>query len=119
MRVHATCGHCGREFLLFQLYNAEPATADRCPHCRRHLGVINARPLALSVDRAGAQLVRCLNELAARDPEFRIDPDTVLDPIRDVLAPLTAGTGAERVEPEPDNVHHLRWPWQRHRRQAA
>lgn len=27
MRVHATCNHCGHEFLLFQLYNAEPATA--------------------------------------------------------------------------------------------
>lgn len=120
MRVHATCDHCGREFLLFQLYNAEPATADRCPHCSRHLGVINARPLALGVDRAGAQLVRSLNELAARDPEFRIDPDTLLDPIRDALAPLTADKGkGETEQSQPDNVHHLRWPWQRHRQRAA
>lgn len=119
MRVHATCDHCGREFLLFQLYNAEPATADRCPHCSRHLGVIGARSLALGVDRAGAQLVRCLYELAAREPEFRLDPDSLLGPIRDALAPLTEAKGGGHDQTEADNVHHLRWPWQRHRRHAA
>lgn len=120
MRVHATCDHCGREFLLFQLYNAEPCTADRCPHCSRHLGVSNVRPLAVGVDRAGTELVRCLNELAARDPRFRVDPDTLLGPIRDALAPLSATHGSgEGDASEPDNVHHLRWPWQRPGQRAA
>ena len=120
MRIHATCDHCGREFLLFQLYNADPAAADRCPHCSRHLGVIGVRSLALGVDRAGAQLVRCLNELAARDPTFRIDPEKLLGPIRDALAPLGAGDHNSAAEQSaPDSVHHLRWPWQRRRHRAA
>jgi hypothetical protein len=120
MRVHATCDHCGRKFLFFQLYNADPGSADRCPHCSRHLNVLNVRPLARGVDRAAAQLIHCLNELAARDPKFRVDPDSLLGPIRDALAPLTAGE--DDAPPEtarPDNVHHLRWPWQHHRQPAA
>lgn len=122
MRVHATCNHCGRKFLLFQLYNAEPAAADRCPHCSRHLGVVNGRPLALAIDRAGAQLVRGLHELAAHNPEFRIDPDSLLGPIRDAVGPIAARDGVdgeEATESGPGSVHHLRWPWQRPRRQSA
>jgi len=120
MRVNATCHHCGREFLLFQLYSADPDGADRCPHCGRHLGVVGVRSLALGVDRAGAQLVRCLHELAARGPELRVDPDTLLGPIRDALAPLAAETGSDGAGASPpDDVHHLRWPWQRLRQRAA
>lgn len=108
MRVHATCDHCGREFLLFQLYNAEPATADRCPHCSRHLGVINERSLALGADRAGAQLMRCLNELAARDPKFQLDSETLLGTIRAVTSAaagvptLPTRSGEARKEDDHD-----------------
>ena len=118
MRVRATCDDCGRQFLFFQLYNAHPDGADRCPHCGRHLGVVNVRPLALQADRAAAQLTDCLNELAARNPAFRVEPDTILGPITDAvdaLSPTTDGAGA--AEEHHQNVRTLRWPW--HRRPAA
>jgi len=90
MRVRATCDHCGREVLLFELYHAAPALADRCPHCSRHLGVTNVRPLAYGVDRAGARLVEALHELADRNPRLHLDPDSVLGPIREALDRLAA-----------------------------
>ncbi len=92
MRVRATCDDCGREFLFFQLYNTHPDAADRCPHYGRHLGVVNVRPLALQVERAAARLTAGLNELAARNPAFRVEPDTVLGPVTDAVAALSAST---------------------------
>ena len=119
MRVRATCDACGRQFLFFQLYNADPDDADRCPHCGRHLGVVNVRSLARQADRAADRLTDCLNELAARGPAFRIDPDSILGPISDAVAALSAtadGVGAERSE-HHENARSLRWPW--HRRQQV
>ncbi len=119
MRARAVCDDCGRQFL--QLYNAHPDDADRCPHCGRHLGVVNVRPLALQADRAAARLTDCLNELAARSPAFRIDPDSILGPISDAVAALSAatdGVGAARSE-HHENVRSLRWPWHRRQRVAA
>lgn len=118
MRVHATCDHCGRKFLLFQLYNADPALADHCPHCSRHLGIVGVRSLALQTDRAVAELVRCLNELAARRPGFRVDAATVLEPVRAATTALAQRDEAKAAHHDTDRVRHLRWPWQRHRRAA-
>lgn len=119
MRVRATCEHCGREFLFFQLYNADPSSADRCPHCGRHLGVPNVRPLALRTDRAAAELVRCLDELAAGNPSFRVDPASLLDPIREAVVALAARGGNDEADRDRnDDVRHPRWPWQRHRQAA-
>ena len=87
MRVRATRQHCGREFLSFQLYGAEP--------------------------------VRCLGELTARIPAFRVDPDGPLGPIRDAVMALTAGDEAAAEHRHTGNVGPLRWPWQRHHQAAA
>jgi hypothetical protein len=92
MRVKAQCDHCGREFLFFQLYNASSFDADRCPHCGRHLGVVGVRRLALEVDRTAAALVRTLRELAVRDPSFRLDADSILEPIAAVVGELAVPT---------------------------
>ena len=88
MRARATCRHCGREFLLSQLYNAEPGAADRCPHCSLHLGVPGVRSLALRIDRAAADLVWCLSELAARSPQLTVDRDSILGPVGEALREL-------------------------------
>ena len=85
MRISATCERCGRELLLFQLYNASPLTADRCPHCSAHLGIVGVAPLAASTDRALDALVDCLRELAGRKRGFRIEPESVLAPITEAV----------------------------------
>ncbi len=85
MRVSAICERCGREFLLFQLYNASPLTADRCPHCSAHLGIVGVAPLAASADRALEALVDCLREFAGRKRGFRIEPESVLAPITEAV----------------------------------
>ncbi len=103
---------------MFQLYNADPAVADRCPHCSRHLGIVGVRSLALQADRAVAELVRCLNELAARRPAFRIDPATVLEPVRAATAAVTQRHEAQGEHQDTDTGGQLRWPWQHHRRAA-
>ncbi len=123
MRARARCEHCGREFLLFQLYNASPALADRCPHCSRHLGVVNVRGLAARVDRAAANLVGALAELAAHRPGFRLEPETILDPLTDAVVALsTTGSGSREgdgTHHQDDEEEHPRWPWRRPRGEAA
>lgn len=95
VRTRATCGHCGREFLFFQLYNADPRSGDRCPNCNRHLGIVNVRPLALRTDRIATELVRCLNDLADHDPSFDIDADSLLGPIDAALRRLVRDPQAD------------------------
>ena len=94
MRINATCRHCGREFLFFQLYTAAPALADRCPHCSVHLGIPQVGPLAARADQAFTSLVDCLEEIAYRSPGFAVDTRSVLDPVRRMLPPEDeAGAG--------------------------
>jgi hypothetical protein len=89
MRIRATCNACGRDFLFFQLYNADPWHNDRCPHCNRHLGLLNGRHLALAADRAAAGLVRALSDIADRNPGFTVKPDSVLTRIEEAVAALS------------------------------
>ena len=97
MRIAATCDNCGREFLFFQLYQASPLAADRCPHCSAHLGIVRVGPLAASADQALADLVESLREIAARNPHFRLDPQSVLSPLGEALEALASpNTQAER-----------------------
>lgn len=100
MRVKATCSHCGREFLFFQLYNAGPADADRCPHCGRLLGVVGLQRLALAVDRAASDLVHALHEIAVRSPGLTVDAESVLRPI--------AAAVGEQANPAGPVVHEQR-----------
>jgi NAD-dependent SIR2 family protein deacetylase len=86
MRIKATCAHCGRDFYFVQVAGARPADADRCPHCGRHLGVPRLAPVAAAAESALAALVRALTELAGHQPAFRVDPDSVLEPVREALA---------------------------------
>ena len=86
MRIAARCRQCGRDFLFFQLYNAPPGDRDHCPHCGTHLGIVNLAPLALDAERAGDTLARCLDEVAARSPEFDLYATSVLEPLRKALA---------------------------------
>ena len=88
MRIAATCEHCGREFLLFQLYNTSPVTADRCPHCSAHLGIVGVAPLAASADQALHALVQCLREFTGRKPGFRIEAQSVLRPVSEAVEAL-------------------------------
>ena len=97
MRIRAACRHCGREFLLFQLYTAAAGVGDRCPHCSRHLGIVNVGPLAARADRALRDLVDALNEMGGRHPQFTLGADSVLVPITDALgsfAPVPAPAGS-------------------------
>ncbi|HVL05851.1 MAG TPA: hypothetical protein VM388_07675 [Acidimicrobiales bacterium] len=92
MRIAATCEHCGREFLLYQLYNTSPVTADRCPHCSAHLGIVGVARLAASADQALHALVQCLKEFSGRKPGFRIDAQSVLGPVTEAVGAF-AGSG--------------------------
>ena len=102
MRIAATCEHCGREFLLFQLYNTSPVTADRCPHCSAHLGIVGVAPLAASADQALHALVQCLKEFSGRKPGFHIDGQSVLRPVTEAVEALArpgdeSKVGADRA----------------------
>jgi hypothetical protein len=97
MRIAATCEHCGRDFLLFQLYNTRPVTADRCPHCSAHLGIVGVAPLAAFADEALHALVQCLRELSGRKPGFRIDAQSVLGPVTEAVEALARPGGHSEV----------------------
>jgi hypothetical protein len=94
MRIRATCHSCGRDFLLFQLYNADPGRGDRCPHCSSHLGVIGAHRLARTADHAAASLATALEGLADQEPGFSVLPDSVLVRIHAAVDALSR-TGAQ------------------------
>jgi hypothetical protein len=97
MRARATCTHCGRDFLFFQLYHADPRHQDRWPHCDHHLGVVGLRHLAVAVDRGGDRLVSALREIEGRDPRFTIKPDSVLSEIDHVVSSLASSPEAVAV----------------------
>jgi hypothetical protein len=42
--------------------------------------------VAAAAESALAALVRALTELAGHQPAFRVDPDSVLEPVREALA---------------------------------
>jgi hypothetical protein len=104
VRIRATCHACERDFLFFELYNADRWHADRCPHCQTHLGVSGARQLMLAADRAGLGLVQALTELAAREPAFTVKADSVLDRIESAVSAL--------ADPDHETVATRRW-WSR------
>ncbi len=85
MRIRATCMHCERDFLLFSLYTAPAAHADRCPNCGRHLGVPHIRVAAEQADLALRTLVSTLEGLAGHNPSFRVRRDSVLEPLTGAL----------------------------------
>lgn len=78
MRIRATCHACGKDFLFFQLYNADAWHADKCPNCQVDLGVPNLRPLALAADRALSGLATALEQIADRSPGFALKRESVL-----------------------------------------
>lgn len=101
MRIRATCNGCGRDFLFFQLYNADPWHNDRCPNCNRHLGLLNGRHLALAADRAATNLANSLRAIADRSPSFSVNRASVLEHIDEILAELSGradGTAAGSSE---------------------
>jgi hypothetical protein len=100
MRIRATCHSCRRDFLFFQLYNADPGRGDRCPHCTNHLGVIGAHRVALAADQAAASLATALEGFADRGPSFSVLPDSVLVRIQAAVDALSR-TGAQD---EPGDV---------------
>ena len=106
MRIQATCHACGRDFLFFQLYHADPWQVDKCPHCSVHLGIPHIRHLALAGDRALSGLVRVLERMGEGRLGFTVEPQSVLARIEeavDVLAPRT-----QRPHDEPLPVTSMR-----------
>jgi hypothetical protein len=95
MRIRATCHACGRDFLFFQLYNADPRDSDRCPHCHTHLGVGNLRPLALEADLALSRLALRLEGLVDGTPAFTLRGDSVLEHLRRLVEMLSDPTGSD------------------------
>lgn len=69
MRIRATCQRCGRDFLFFQLYAADPEVSDRCPGCSAHLGVMGVGRQAARADQALAALVQALEGM---DEQHRV-----------------------------------------------
>jgi hypothetical protein len=109
MRIRATCNACGRDFLFFQLYNADPWHNDRCPHCNRHLGLLNGRHLALAADRAAANLVNSLRAIADRNPGFTVKRASVLERIEDVVGELAAPPDGPAEADTVTPIRRRRW----------
>ena len=113
MRIRATCDLCGRDFLFFQLYTANPEVSDRCPSCSAHLGVMGVGRQAARAEQALAALVQVLEGMAEQRRAFSIDADSVLRPLQDVLG--SDGQDAESEHRKPPAPGR---PWHRLRRAA-
>jgi hypothetical protein len=98
MRIKATCSRCHRDLLLGQLVEGARITS-RCPWCGHLLAPHYTSLFADAIRRtegAGYELTRALGHL--RDLErpngdqvrFRIRPESILDPLQELL-------GAEEV----------------------
>ena len=108
MRIRATCNACNRDFLFFELRHGDPWTTDRCPNCRRPLGVPGA--LAVRAEQALAILAHSLEELGRHEPNFTVREASVLTPIEAALAPLA---------PEPGDTDRAGAKWWGKRPRAA
>jgi hypothetical protein len=89
MRIIAVCSNCQRDLLLSQLVEGSQITG-RCPWCGTLLAPRYTLVLADAVrraERAGAELVRALEQFSQGWARLQIRPESVLDPIR---APLPA-----------------------------
>jgi hypothetical protein len=90
MRLRATCHACEKDFLFFELYNADPADSDRCPRCRTPLGIPDVRRLMLAADQAALSLFSTLEQMKDRAPGFSIQLDPWL-PRLEAVASSAAG----------------------------
>ena len=97
MRIRATCHACDRDFLFFELRNTGAGIADRCPNCDRLLGARGV--LAVRAEQALAVLVGSLEDLGRSHPNFTVHTGSVLKPVDEALATLTARPAAEPREP--------------------
>lgn len=75
MRLRATCHACEKDFLFFELYNAERWHHDRCPRCHTHLGIPGVRHLMQAADDAALTLLSTLEQMKDRAPAFSIHVD--------------------------------------------
>lgn len=96
MLVHATCLNCERDFRLMDLQPAGPWAADRCPSCNALIGVRGGT--AVQVHIALEALVEALEELGRSRLNIRLDPDSILMPIKDALVAI------QGVSPSGDDV---------------
>ena len=99
MRIQAICHACGREFLFFQLYHADPWQADRCPHCSAYLGIRHIRALAVAGDRALTALVGVLERLGEGRLGFTVDPASLLARLEAAVDVLAAQDAGPREQP--------------------
>lgn len=102
MRIRATCHACNRDFLFFELRKAGTGAADRCPNCDQLLG--SRGLLAVRAEQALAVLVGSLEDLARQDPNFTVHAGSVLKPVEDALASITAPPAAK-----PGSSPRRRW----------
>ena len=105
MRIRANCDHCGREFLFFQLYNASPEAADRCPNCSAHLGIPGVAGLAARADQALNSLAQALELTVEHNPGFKVQARSVLGPLEEVL-----DAGSDRGESHEQAPRRRLWP---------
>jgi hypothetical protein len=93
MRIKATCSNCRRDLLLSQLVDG-PEITGRCPWCGTLLAPHYTPLLADVIQRAedaGYELTLALARLRALErPDgdrvgFRIRPESVLDPLQELL----------------------------------
>jgi hypothetical protein len=106
MRIRATCHACDRDFLFFELRNTGTGIAERCPNCDRLLGARGV--LAVRAEQALAVLVGSLEDLGRSHPNFTVHTGSVLKPVDDALATLTARPAAEPEEPPRRRWRRLR-----------
>lgn len=89
MRLEATCGTCGRQFLLMQILPEPEGTSGRCPFCgarfgRHYLAIL---PDAIRTAEAAADaFVASVNRLNDMHPGFQIDVRALLSRLRGELS---------------------------------
>ncbi|MEP7032806.1 MAG: hypothetical protein ABI879_02365 [Actinomycetota bacterium] len=92
MKIKGTCRHCGREFLVEQTLQ----NGGRCPWDGKPFQADYAVVLVDSLrdaEAAGNTLENALEKIADMQPDFVLDPESVITQIREYLERLERAHG--------------------------
>lgn len=91
MKVNARCTVCDRDFPIDAVLAG--GAGGRCPFCGTSLDADyagSAVKALIALQRAGSDLESALEQVRTLASNIQIEPSSVLDPIRDALAPGAA-----------------------------
>lgn len=96
MKIKGRCAVCGRDFPADLVISGE--TAGRCPFCGTPMDAdysgnfVNA---LAALQRAGGAVEAAMDQLAGLGPNFDLDENSLMDPIRAALAQRAKAAAAK------------------------